>query len=597
MILSNLSMLSESRQDDYPKTPDTVRQETNYNLEAIVTPINVAKLQQLLEASHYDPCETQFLVKGFTEGFRIGYHGPRNIKRISNNLKFRVGDKFDLWDKIMTEVTAGRYAGPYDLQDEIFPEGYSVNPCGLVPKSNNRMRLINHYSFPHGESINDYIPDNYSKVTYQDFQDAIKISLDLLQEEEQGKPIDLHFARTDAQNAFRVLPIYPMDRCFQLLKATNPKTDKVQFFVDLCCGFGCSSSCFLYSKVSSCIRHIYRWRAGIDGVVYLDDGLQIGRNEKETNYLLSIYLGICSEINLPVAEEKTETACRLIKFLGLLINALKQTVKLPSDKVVKALNQIEFILGSKKVTVLDMQRITGLLNFFTRAIVPGRAFTRRLYAAYSGANLKQHHHIRVTQEMKLDLGMWKGFLKQEGNLVRPFVDFAKGDTFMNIPMTSDAAKAPHVGFAACLHDERTNTLFYCFDQWEPGFIQNYDPSVQFLELFALTVGIVLFSAKLKNSRVRILCDNQAVIHMVNETTSLCKHCMILIRLLVLAALENNVVYEVDYIESKHNRWSDLLSRMKWNRFREESGESVNLVRVLVPEHMLPVAKFYKKIKF
>lgn len=485
-------------------TAETVKQESNYNLYGIITPINVEKLRCLLEASHYDPEETQFLIQGFMEGFKLGYQGPRNIKRVANNLRFRVGDSFDLWGKIMTEVAAQRYAGPYDSPDDIFQDGYSVNPCGLVPKSNGRTRLINHYSFPPGESVNDFIPDSYSKVTYQDFQEAIRIALELLQEEKPGQLLDLHFARTDAQNAFRVLLIFPDDRRLQLLKAVNPRTGKTQFFANLCCGFGCSSSCFLYSKVSSCIRHIYRWKSGIDTIVYLDDGLQIGRSEDEMNDKLNIYLGICSEINLPISEEKTEHARRLIKFLGLLINAIKQTVEVPPEKVAKALNQIETILEAKKVTVLEMQRITGLLNFFTRAIVPGRAFTRRLYAAYSGANLKQHHHIRVNQEMKLDLGMWKCFLKQEGNVVRPFIDFDSKSNFTEIRMTSDAVKSSQLGYAACMLDSKTNTLFYCFEQWESGLIDKYDPSIQFLELFALTLGVLLFSGKLRNSRVRIL---------------------------------------------------------------------------------------------
>lgn len=104
----------------------------------------------------------------------------------------------------------------------------------------------------------------------------------------------------------------------------------------------------MYLKISLGIRHIYRWKSGIDGVVYLDDGLQIGHSEDETNDLLSIFLGICSEINLPIAEEKTERARCLIKFLGLLIDAIKRTVEVPSDKVAKVLNQIESILAAKK---------------------------------------------------------------------------------------------------------------------------------------------------------------------------------------------------------------------------------------------------------
>lgn len=579
-----------------PDSPKTVRHESNYALYEVVTPINTNRLENLLKESGYDPVDTKFLIDGFTHGFRLGYEGPRNIKRDSRNLRFRVGDKFDLWDKVMTEVAAHRYAGPYNSPDEIFPDSYSVNPCGLVPKSGNRTRLINHFSYPHGESINDYIPDCYSKVTYQDFQDAISIALQLLQEQTEGNAIDLHFARTDAQNAFRVLPIFWDDRRYQLLKAENPDTGKMQYFADLCCGFGSSSSCFLYSKVSSALRHIYRFKSGIDAVVYLDDGLQIGRNCDETNKNLDIYLGICTQINLPIAKEKTERATKIITFLGLLINAIKHTVEIPSDKVEKALNQVDFITQARKVTVLDMQRITGLLNFFTRAIVPGRAFTRRLYAAYSGRNLLQHHHVRVTGEMKLDLGMWRAFLRQEGNVVRPFVDFSGTLNFVEIPMTSDAAKSDQLGYAACYCDHEQKTVFYCYNQLESGLLEIHDPSIQFLELFALTVGVLLFTKRLKNSRVAIFCDNQAVVHMVNSTTSSCKHCMILIRLLTLFALQNNVDFHVKFVKSEENKMSDFLSRLEFENFKREVPQGYKLSRLFTPKQLLPVAKFFQNIK-
>lgn len=43
-------------------------------------------------------------------------------KITSNNLHFRVGNKFDLWHKIMLEVGAKRYCGPYNSIEEIpFP--------------------------------------------------------------------------------------------------------------------------------------------------------------------------------------------------------------------------------------------------------------------------------------------------------------------------------------------------------------------------------------------------------------------------------------------------------------------------------------------
>ena len=59
----------------------------------------------------------------------------------------------------------------------------------------------------------------------------------------------------------------------------------------------------------------------------------------------------------------------------------------------------------RKTTVLNIQRLCGFLNFLGKAIVPGRAFSWRFYAITSmknGQKLKQHHHVRLTQENLLD---------------------------------------------------------------------------------------------------------------------------------------------------------------------------------------------------
>lgn len=360
--------------------------------------------------------------------------------------------------------------------------------CGLVEKANNKARLINHLSLPPGQSLNDGIHDDYSKVMYQDLQDAVKISLRLLEEKPDAQII---YSKLDGKNAFRVLSIHPFDRRWQVLKAENPLTSKVVFFVDLCVVFGNRASCFLYENFSRVLAHIYSAKAGVDGVSYLDNSLQIGIGEVQTNQYLGIFLDICSQINMPIADDKMVKAMPIIIFLGTRLNALQQTIEVPENKAYKALTQIDAFLDSKKVTVLQIQRLTGLLNFFCRAIVPGRTFTRRLYAAYAGNAVRQHHHVKVSNEMKLDLRMLKSFLAQNQSVLRPFVDFDQ-KSFVDVQIFSDAAKSNLLGYAACCLGSASGQALYCFDRWELDLIEVHDPSIQFLELLALTVGIVLF---------------------------------------------------------------------------------------------------------
>ena len=69
----------------------------NLDLDSIVTPVKVEVLGRLLNEANYDQNETAFLIYGFTNGFDIGYHGPKVRKSTSRNIPFTpgVGDKYE----------------------------------------------------------------------------------------------------------------------------------------------------------------------------------------------------------------------------------------------------------------------------------------------------------------------------------------------------------------------------------------------------------------------------------------------------------------------------------------------------------------------
>lgn len=85
----------------------------NPDLDSIITPVDVQAYGELLSKTSYDPDKSHMLINGFTEGFDLGYRGPRNRILESNNLKLRVGSKLDLWNKIMKEVKEKRFAGGF----------------------------------------------------------------------------------------------------------------------------------------------------------------------------------------------------------------------------------------------------------------------------------------------------------------------------------------------------------------------------------------------------------------------------------------------------------------------------------------------------
>lgn len=327
------------------------------------------RYEQLLRASNYDSQKSDYLLDGLRNGFRMGFNGPRDIIREAPNMKFHVGDKFDLWNKIMKEVKEKHTAGPYSRENLPF-KYYWQNPVGLIPKKGNpnESRMIVNLSYKDEFSVNHFTNKEECAVKYRDMDHAVEMIMRI--HNEFGT---VFLSKCDGRAAFKQLPISKLDYQLLVIKAEDPETGKMYYFVDKVVVFGSSKSCRIFSEFAASLAHIAKHtdKYGRRPNEYLDDVLNAGHDVDSCNSSLSNYLRICEEINFPISEEKTEWATRVIVFLGLLINTITMTLSIPVEKRDNALNQIDLILRSKKITMRSLQRLTGLLNFLSRAIVPG----------------------------------------------------------------------------------------------------------------------------------------------------------------------------------------------------------------------------------
>ena len=537
----------------------------NFDLDNIVMPVNAHILNLLLIEANYNSEKREFLFEGFKNGFPLGYVNTTKVKITSKNLNFTIGDEINLWNKVMKEVKLARYAGP--SKEIPFDDDFIQSPIGLVPKDNGTdMHLIFDLSYPrvkrreHSTSVNANTPDHLCKVKHPDFSDAI---LHCLQEGKHCK-----IAKSDNRSAFHNLGILKSQWRYLIMAAKNPLDDQWYYFVDKCLPFGASISCSHFQAVSDAVAFLVEFHTGKLVINYLDDYLFVHFRKSLCNDQVSIFIEVCSKINLPVADDKMEWASEIMIFLGFLIDAANQIVGVPIEKVSKGLNMIKSLLSLtskpkkwRKLTVLQLQQLCGFLNFLGRAVVPGRAFTRRLYAKIL-ANFKPHYHIRLDDEMILDLGLWKHFLLNPTIFSRPFMDFSCIFNASELNFYSDASRNFSLGFGV-----------YCDKSWlqgswkQVGITSEMEPSIQYLKLYALTAAVLAWLHRFQNKRIAIFCDNQAVVSMVNNNSSSCKNCMILIRFIVLQCLIHNVKLTAKYVCSKSNEILNSLSRLQTLRFK------------------------------
>ncbi len=93
----------------------------------------------------YDPILSAQIIKGFIEGFTIGYFGvPNSCYDIENSSS--VYEHLSVVDDaVAKEVNAGRFIGPLTKLPYCT---FQLNPLGVVPKKSGSFRLITNLSSP-----------------------------------------------------------------------------------------------------------------------------------------------------------------------------------------------------------------------------------------------------------------------------------------------------------------------------------------------------------------------------------------------------------------------------------------------------------------
>ena len=173
--------------------------------------------------------------------------GRRDVCMNSPNLKLNVGNKTQLWNKLIKEVELGRIAGPYE---NIPFQHYIQSPIGLVPKDNGAAtRLIFHLSYPRAseipKSLNANTPPEKCTVTYSDFDKAVRLCI----MEGDG----CYLGKSDVKSAFRNLAIRRQDWCLLIMKAECPTGPQIV----LLCGQMSSVRCIY--KLCTCVQAVSRF--------------------------------------------------------------------------------------------------------------------------------------------------------------------------------------------------------------------------------------------------------------------------------------------------------------------------------------------------
>lgn len=504
------------------------------DLQQLPTPVKVNVLSSFLRG--YDSTLSAFLINGFTLGFSLGCIN-RPLPLLSNNHSSVRLHPDIVKDKIDKEILLGRVSGPYSCPPFT---SFMCSPLGLVNKKEpNSFRLIHDLSFPLGQSVNAGIPDQYSCVQY----DSVETVINLVKAYGSGALM----AKTDIQDAFRIIPIHPQD--YPLLGFQWNGS----FYYDRCLPMGASSSCQIFEAFSSALQWIMINKFNAVSLSHmLDDFFFIGSNLTQKCVRdLNNFIKLCALLGVPIKEEKTVQPTTVITIYGIEVDSILMESRLPAEKISKLTGLLQTFSRRRKVTLRELQSLLGLLNFACSVIPSGRAFLRRLYDLT--CNVKRpHHKIHLSIGSRADIKIWLQFISHfNGSSVFLHDTWLSSD---RLALYTDAAGNSDLGYAAVLGPK------WFANKWSND-MAHYQIAVK--ELFPIVLALELWGASLKNKKLLFLSDNSAVVAVINKQSCRDKILMRLVRRLVLAALCNNIWFCAKHIPGKHNIIADKLSRLQF----------------------------------
>ena len=149
-------------------------------------------------ADHPDRAYVDYLLRGISQGFRIGYNRSHILQPSRANLPS--GNPEVIVDYLKREVALGRMM--------VCPSrtGIHVSPMGVIPKKNRpgKWRLIVDLSAPEGGSVNDRISREQSTLPYS--------SVDHLSALVLSRGRGAHLVNADVKEAYRTVPVHEDDQ-------------------------------------------------------------------------------------------------------------------------------------------------------------------------------------------------------------------------------------------------------------------------------------------------------------------------------------------------------------------------------------------------
>ena len=309
-------------------------------------------------------------------------------------------------------------------------------------------------------------------------------------------------------------------------------------------------------------------------IYYLDDFLFGGHpNSDSCGRSLDLALRVCDEVGFPAMPEKVVGPSTLIEFLGFINDTGALEIRLPEEKLLHLKSTLESWRLRKSCKKRELPSLIGCLQHASTVVKPGRTFLRRMIKRQTLLD----SYLRLNTDFRADLQWWATFICS-WNGVSIVTALCRHP--IDAKLVSDASGS--WGCGAYFGDRWFSLSWTSCLTWA-------DMHITVKELLPIVISCAIWGREMAGRHIRSLCDNAAVVAMINKYTSTNPMAMRLLRCLHFICAKYAITLSAEHILGSRNTAADALSRNKLSEFFEEkpaaqkepSAITVSLMEVLI----------------
>ena len=414
-----------------------------------------------------------------------------------------------------------------------FTNKVGISPLSTRPKKDSDdRRIILDLSFPPGHSVNDGIlKDNYlgftAKLTFPK-TDQFAERIFLLGQGALMYKVDLH-------RYFRQLNLDPGDYSLVGYMVNG------ELYFDTTVPMGVRSGPYIAQRVSTAIAWIVQ-QLEYFLLNYVDDfvGAALAQRAREA---FQFFTKLLRDLKIQTSPEKVMPPTTRLEFLGTTFDSITMTMEVPPAKLAEIKLELQRWSSLSKASRRDIESLIGKLQFAARCIRPGRIFIARMINWLKATSRQGTYPI--TSELRKDITWWKDFMEQYNGVSIMWLQATPRDTEL---MATDANLTGYGGISG---QEYFKGTF-------PTHLKG--KNIAILELWAVLIGLKVWSTRFTGKYFWIHVDNEAVATILNTGASKDEHLQTLLREIAYIAATHQFVIKAKHISGVSNRIPDWLSR-------------------------------------